>query len=135
MMNSNFILLDSDVLLKRDVSELFDNNYVYISEILTQGNKRKRVAPFLCFINVQMCKQNNIKYFDERYMHGLSNGTCDMYDTGGAFYINSQNYNHKEIKVDDYAIHYGHGSWTSNGYTYQFTPDEFFEKYKDCWEI
>lgn len=135
MIDSNFILLDSDVLLKCDVSELFDDDYVYVSEVLTQGNGIKRVAPFICYINVQMCKYNNINYFDERYMHGLSNGKCDMYDTGGAFYINSQNYKHKDIKVNDYAIHYGHGSWTLNGYTYQLTPDEFFEKYKDCWTV
>lgn len=135
MIDDNFMLLDSDVLIKRDVSELFDDDCIYVSEVLTQGNGLKRVAPFLCYINVQMCKQNNICYFDERYMHGLSNSRCDMYDTGGAFYINSQNYKHKDININDYAIHYGHGSWVKNGYTYQLTPDEFFEKYKDCWDI
>lgn len=133
--DSNFMLLDSDVLLKQDVSELFDDDYIYVSEILTQGNGYKRVAPFLCYINAQMCRQNNINYFDERYMHGLSNNHSDSYDTGAAFYINTWNYKHKEIQINDYAIHYGHGSWSKTDYTYNSTPEEFFEKYKDCWEI
>lgn len=135
MINDNFILLDSDILIKQDVSELFNENYIYVSEVLTQGNGIKRVAPFLCYINVQMCKENNINYFDERYMHGLSNNSSDMYDTGGAFYVNSQNYVHKNIKINDYAIHYGHGSWVRNGYNYQLSPEEFFEKYKEYWNI
>lgn len=134
MIDENFILLDSDVLIRRDVSELFDNRYVYVSEILKQGNGKKRVAPFLCYINVQMCKQNNIRYFDERFMHGLSTGYVDSFDTGAGFYINCQNYKHKDIVVSDYAVHYGHGSWTMNGYTYQLTPDQFFKKYSNCWK-
>ena len=133
IMKDNFILLDSDILLKQDISELFDDNYVYVSEVLTQGNKIKRVAPYLCYINIQMCKQNNICYFDERYMHGLSNSVTDMYDTGAAFYINSQNFQHKEIKIDDYAIHYGHGSWNKSDHEYKLTPEEFFENYKENW--
>lgn len=133
--DDNFILLDSDVILTKDVSELFDNDYIYVSEVLTQGNGLKRVAPYLCYINVYKCKQNNVKYFDERYMHGLDATSSDKYDTGGAFYINCQNYQHKDIVIKDYAIHYGHGSWTCKGYTYQLTPEEFFEKYKECWNI
>ena len=34
MIDDNFMLLDSDVLIKRDVSELFDEKYVYVGEII-----------------------------------------------------------------------------------------------------
>ena len=82
-----------------------------------------------------MCKENNINFFDDTYMHGLYTGdwTSDMFDTGGSFLINTQKYNHLEININDYAVHYGHGSWEKDGYTYQMTPDEFLEKYKNYW--
>lgn len=88
-MDDNFILLDSDVLLKKDCSELFDVNNLYIGTIHIQPNKLKRVAPYMCYINVHMCKEYNVSFFDERYMHGLAGGKTDMYDTGGGFYINA----------------------------------------------
>ena len=52
IINDNFILLDSDVLLKKDISELYDEKYIYIGETVNQPNSTiKRVLPFLCFIN------------------------------------------------------------------------------------
>ena len=88
MIDDNFILLDSDVLLKKDISDLFDDEVIYAGEIETQPNGKKRIFPFLCYINVRMCKEHNIHYFNERYMHGLG-GSADAYDTGGGFYMNT----------------------------------------------
>jgi len=134
LFDENFILLDSDVLLRKDISELFNDSYIYIAEELTQPNGKKRVSPHLCFINVNLCKEHNIHYFDDRYMHGLcvSRG-ADEYDTGGAFLLNAKELPHKNINYNDYIVHYGHGSWIQNGYKYELNPDEFFEKYKESW--
>ena len=118
MVNEPFVLLDSDVLIKKDFSDLFDEKYVYVSEIRIQGNSTiKRVIPFICFINTKLCKENNIHYFNENRMHGLckrdvyKNG--DHYDTGSNFYLEAEKLEHREIKCDDYIVHFGSASWKS----------------------
>ena len=74
IIKENFILLDSDVLLKKDISNLLKKNIIYAGEIITQPNSSiKRILPFICYINVKMCKRNGIHYFDDAYMHGLAN--------------------------------------------------------------
>ena len=134
LINENFMLLDSDVLLKKDISSLFDDNLLFLGEIGTQINSKKRILPFLCYINVDFCKKNGIHYFDDNYMHGLcKTGEADKYDTGGAFYIATKNYPHKEIKCDDYILHYGHGSWKKIGKKPKYTVDEWLKIYKKFW--
>lgn len=83
LIDDNFILLDSDVLLKRDISNLFIDDSIYVGNVIVQPNSSiKRVLPFICFINVKMCKEKGVHYFDDNYMHGLwkKNG-ADRYDT------------------------------------------------------
>ena len=117
LISEPFVLFDSDVLVKKDFSPLFDEVVCYKGEVINQpgtNNKVKRVLPFVCFINTPMCKEKNIHYFDENYMHGLRyKGNSDNYDTGGALYILSEKNKapHREIKVSDYIVHYGNGSW------------------------
>ena len=130
LIGKNFILLDSDVLLKKDCSDLFDENYIYCGDIVIQPKSTiKRVLPFICFINVEMCKKNNIHYFDENYMHGLCynniNKHADSYDTGASFYLSTNKFPHKEIDFNDYIIHYGHGSWNKNDEKKILTPNEW----------
>ena len=105
-----FVLLDSDVLLKKDISVFFDDNYIYIGEIIHE--KHWRLSPFICFINTIMCNDNNIHYFNDEYMYGLNKTTYgDDYDTGAYFYLNAKKFNKKEIKINDYILHYGAGSY------------------------
>lgn len=138
LINENFILLDSDVLLKRDISCLYDDGVVYIGEITTQPKSTiKRVLPFVCFINVEMCKENGKHYFDHNYMHGLcynvTNKRADSYDTGAGFYINTLDLPHMDIACEDYVTHYGHGSWFKEGYSYNYTAEEWLAINKRFW--
>lgn len=138
LIGENFILLDSDVLLKRDISNLYDDRAVYIGEIATQPRSTiKRVLPFICFINVEMLKKNEKHYFDENYMHGLCcnivNKRADSYDTGAGFYINTLDLPHMDIICEDYITHYGHGSWNKEGYTYNCTAEEWLAINKRFW--
>ena len=72
LINDGFILLDSDVLLKRDISNLIDDKTIFTGEVITQPNSSvKRVLPFICYINVKMCKEKGVHYFNDNYMHGL----------------------------------------------------------------
>lgn len=138
IIDENFILLDSDVLLKRDISCLYDDRAVYIGEVTTQPRSTiKRVLPFVCFINVEMCKENGKHYFDHNYMHGLcynvTNKRADSYDTGAGFYINTLDLPHMDIICEDYVTHYGHGSWIKEGFLYNYTAEEWLSINKRYW--
>ena len=138
-----FVLFDSDVLVKKDFSALFDETVCYKGEVINQpgtNNKIKRVLPFICFVNTPMCKTKGIHYFDENYMHGLRfKGRSDDYDTGGALYILTEQKGglHSEIKVADYIEHYGNGSWVSAAEKMKRPKHmpifEWLDKYKEYW--
>lgn len=117
LINKNFILLDSDVLLKKDISDIIDDDAIYSGEIILQSMTKDvyRVLPYICFINVKLMKQYNIHYFNDNYMHGLyKSRKSDMYDTGGALYEEAKAFNHKDIIASDYIEHYKGGSWINN---------------------
>jgi len=135
LINDGFILLDSDVLLKRDISNLIDDKTIFTGEVITQPNSSvKRVLPFICYINVKMCKEKGVHYFDDNYMHGLcKDGVADRYDTGGGFYIGAKNYPSRPIKCSEYVVHFGHGSWNKIGKKPQYTPEEWLKMFKRYW--
>lgn len=135
MFNEGFVLMDSDIILKRDITDLFDNDCIYVGEDITQGNGIKRVAPYLCFIDPKKCKENGVHYFDDNYMHGLNKSIqSDAYDTGACFYLYANKHKHRNIKCSEYMVHYGHGSWNINNSMSHITPIEFFNENKIYWE-
>ena len=116
IIGDNFVLLDSDVLITRDFSNLYNDKVCYISEVKNQpGSKIVRSLPFICYINYKMCEKSDVHYFNENYMHGLNykknNARADFYDTGAYFYLSASKLLHKEIKYKDYVVHFGSGSW------------------------
>lgn len=137
LINDNFILMDSDILLRKDISALIDEDSIYVGEFQPcEALKQKdvgRLLPFICFINVKMCKKNNIRYFNENFMHGLNKFSIGhYYDTGGAFWYYARNYKHKDIKIGDYITHYKGGSWDINYPSNKkehgnLTPEEWLE--------
>lgn len=138
LIGENFFLLDSDILLKRDISELADNECIYVGETVNQPNSSvKRLLPFLCYINVDMCRENGIHYFDHDYMHGLAytvnNSAADSYDTGGGFYIHASKFKHKDINLNNYMIHFGHGSWNKKGEKIKYTAMDWLKIHKRLW--
>ena len=142
LIGKNFILLDSDVLLKKDISDIYDPGCIYVGEVVTQPKSViKRVLPYICFINVEECKHNGIHYFDDSRMHGLRNTDArrdaDNYDTGAAFYINCGELNKREIKVEDYVIHYSGASWNETKekkINHVFNPKQWTEHYGKLWK-
>ena len=135
LINDNFILLDSDILLKRDISDIFDNNYMWVGYAEQQHNLLFRVTPYMCYINVKMCKEARVKYFDERKMHGWSVGAGNKYDTGASFYYNTLNYPHKIVNINNYITHYKGASWDPNNkinikYHPRLSVDQWLKKFK-----
>ena len=136
-----FVLLDSDVLIKKDFTPLYDEIVCYKGEVIYQPNSKvKRVLPFICFINTPLCNKNGVHYFDENYMHGLRVGSIgDRYDTGAALYLLTEKKKapHREIKVADYIVHYGNGSWVDAAEKMKkpkhIPAAEWLNKYKEFW--
>lgn len=141
LLQEPFVLLDSDVLIRKDFSSLFDEDVCYKGEVIFQPkSKVKRVVPFICFINTPMCFEKGIHYFDENYMHGLRfKNNSDNYDTGAALYLLTERKRgmHKEIKVADYIVHYGNGSWVDAAEKMKrpkhIPAMDWLNKYKDFW--
>lgn len=135
LIDDGFILLDSDVLLKRDISNLIDDKTIFTGEVVTQPNSSvKRVLPFICYINVKMCKEKGVHYLDDNYMHGLwKNGVADKYDTGGGFYMGAKDYPSRPISYSEYVVHFGHGSWNKIGKKPQYTVEEWLKIFRRYW--
>ena len=145
LIGGGFVLLDSDVLVKKDFSNLYDDKLIYVGDVEKQAKTTiKRVLPFICYINSDMCTQNNVHFFESDKMHGLYNTQKgESYDTGAAFYLSSLNFPHKEIKYEDYVVHLKGGSWFDTNKKYMkkvhkkeitVTPEEWLEKYRYLWE-
>ena len=138
--DENFLLMDYDVIIKKDVSELVDDECIFVGEVVPQPLSKdiKRVLPFICYINNKMCRENNVPYFDENYMHGLyKTRESDKYDTGAGFFEHSKAYKHKEIKFNDYCAHFKGGSWNDriNREVGAFkTEDDFLERFRAFWD-
>lgn len=138
---NDFILLDSDILLKQSLLPWCDNRYVYAGKVIRQPNSTiDRVAPFVCYINSSLCKKFNIHYFDDRYMHGLgptTNRNADKYDTGAGFYLNALGKPSKRIDWEDYAVHFKAGSWLDESnakYKENKVADNWLEEYAHLWK-
>ena len=118
MFDDNFIIIDSDVLLKKDITSICDENYAFVGEIWNAyGEFKTRVFPHLLYINNKMCKKNGINFFDIKRIVGFNAGSInDFYDTGASFLedVISSGLPFKQIKTNDYIVHFQSGSWVNN---------------------
>ena len=133
LIDENFVLLDSDILLKSGINEFFDDRYIFVGTQEKRPGLPIRLLPYLCFLNVDMMKKNNIHYFDETMMNGLmvtENGNA--YDTGAAFVVNTKHLPHKSIDIKDYMIHYTGASWQDRSRI--TTPENWLKENKKYWE-
>lgn len=82
-----FLLMDSDVLVKQDLSVFFDKEYPWVGEVHhnTRNNTVVRLLPYCLWMNVPVCVANGIRF--------MSLDRCDKltrqgpwYDTGASFY-------------------------------------------------
>ncbi len=126
---NEFILLDSDILLKKDISGLINPTKYCVADIIHhQRLGTDRISPFICYINTPLCKKNGIHYFNENYMHGLNvSDKGERYDTGGYFLIAAKS-NMSKIINNNYIVHFGAGSWGKIGI------NDWLTKYINLWK-
>lgn len=113
LIDDNFFLLDSDILLKQDISTLSNEQYIYVGQSVIQSKSTiHRVLPYLVFLNVKMMNRYNVHFFDEKRMHGLFyTREGDRYDTGANFYYETESLLRLEVNISEYVEHYKGGSW------------------------
>ena len=130
----DFVLMDSDILLKKDIRDICNEENIFAAEIVKQNNKIvDKAAPFLCYINVKKCKALGVHYFNENYMFGLHkvdiNKKCDYYDTGAWFYLDAKRFPYSTFKLDNYIEHLGSASWTNGK-----NEDEWLARYRNLYD-
>lgn len=115
LIDGDFILLDSDVLLKKDISDIMDDRFCCVGMKEKLKERKERVLPFLCYINANKCNENNIKFFDKDRMIGINyENEGNLYDTGASFLEDIKQINaFKNIDIMQYVVHYASGSWNA----------------------
>ena len=143
LLPDGFVLMESDILLKRDIDEFFAPQYsVYGYWQKSQPNNPfhiGRMLPMLCWMNVPMLKSKCAKYFDPERTYGLLPGghsnRNNWYDTG-AVLLEDIIKNRPHLKgyhrdIREFVEHYGSGSWANNDLWQQTA---WLDKHRDLWQ-
>ena len=129
MLPDGFVLMDSDVLVTRDISELVSNAVVCGTVGIKEGVQL--FLPYICWLNVPLLQYHHIRYFNGDKMWALSDiYPNNRYDTGAWLYeeVNTKNLVYKSVDIMDYIVHFGHGSW------YGRDASEWLNAYKFLYE-
>ena len=130
-----FILMDSDVLVKKDITELWDERFAWVGEPhldTPKGVPVMRLLPFLCYVNVPVCREYGAKYFNGEWMwHLVDRSPNKWYDTGAWFYRDTMERNvpYRIVQIDEYIEHFNHGSHS----TLNESRFDWLEKHKNLW--
>lgn len=136
-----FLLMDSDILLKKSVDHMFMENQCVVGHIQDwskSGNPYKidRLVPMLCYINVPMCKSCGINYWDPNrswQLQGNSKGS--WYDTGASFLEDVRSHKNgahgKRIDIRPLMEHLKSGSWRNGDIK---TQAAWLKKFENLWQ-
>ena len=91
LLPDGFILVESDVLIKADITTMWREEYSFCAytQKHQQGNKfgMGRILPMLCYLNVPKFKAEGVRYFDPDrswMLHPDENDKRNWYDTGAS---------------------------------------------------
>lgn len=108
-----FVLMDSDVLIKEDISSLWNKNVACLGAEETK-NDVPLLMPFLCWLNVPVLQENGIRYFNGEKMWALTDKVPNCYYDTGAWLleeVRNKGLNVGYINIWQYVEHFSHGSW------------------------
>ena len=132
-----FILMDSDVLVRRDISDFCQHpGCAWVGEVGENVRERfgydiNKVQPFLCWLNVPLLKQHGIHYFNPDYMWNLTHVAPNhRYDTGAWLYraVQEAGLPTHELPLYSYIFHLGHASFRDR------KPMEWVWNHRETWE-
>lgn len=133
VLQEGFLLVDSDVLFKKDITSLFDSSKAWVGAIEHKPKfwfQAVRCFPMLLWINVPMLREHNIRFFHEGMVYKMSHTKPPYYDTGGSLYVdcNKAGLPYTEINMFDYIEHLGGAS------CYQTNWKKWLDLHKDLYE-
>lgn len=115
-----FALMDSDVLIKQDITPFFEHTNCAWAGQLGENVRRRfgydiqKLQPFLCWLNVPLLREHNISYFNPEYMWNLTTKKPNhRYDTGAWLNraVSAAGLPVYQLPLNEYILHLGHGSW------------------------
>lgn len=113
--DEGFVLLDSDALVRQDISCFFDESVAWVGQWEdrpSSWNHARRLMPYCLWINVPMCKEKEITFMSEGRIFMVSHNGSPWYDTGASFYedCNKAKLPGKEVVISKYIEHFVGGS-------------------------
>lgn len=137
-----FVLMESDILLRKDISPLILEDYACAGYLQQHqpGNLYGigRLMPMLCWINVPVCVAGGARYFDPLRCYGLQQGYLtrgNWYDTGASFLedvrMKKPALRGRNIDIREMLIHYQGGSWQNNDVADHL---RWLEEHKELWK-
>lgn len=143
LLPEGFILLDSDILLKKPVGFLWDEKYAAVGAVQRRQPSYKveinRLLPMLCYLNVPKLVENGARYFDPKRTFGLLPDELDRnnwYDTGAVILEDIRNTKPQLVALVYSNLtpcyeHYRHGSWKKNDKENQL---KWLDERSDLWK-
>ena len=133
-----FILADSDILLKGNINDLWDETAAacgFIDSGINNPGILKRLWPMLCFINAPECRRLGIHYYDGTRCWGIESGRKNgcWYDTGAAFLEdirNTEGATLRQVDIRDKMEHMWSGSWREK----DSETDAWLAKHESLWK-
>lgn len=111
-----FLLLDSDVLARCDLSPLADPSVAWVGHIERHPEfwfQARRLFPFCLWLNVPMCDAAGVRFAREGYIYkGSHTGAPPFYDTGGNLLreCEAKGLPGREIIWQSWVVHFGAAS-------------------------
>ena len=139
-----FILMDSDVILRKSIDMLWDEQYAACGMLAIYSNtgrqEKDRLLPMVCYLNVPVLVKNGARYFDPERSWFLQPGGKEneqnWYDTGACLLEDIRNTKPALVakiwnRLDEYYVHLRHGSWKNEGADRQA---RWAEMYAEFWK-
>lgn len=143
LLPDGFILMESDILITRNIDFLWDEQYAATGKVQWFRGRRQekdRLLPYLCYLNVPLLQANGARYFDPIRCWALQPGGTqneqNWYDTGATVLEDIIKTKPQLVArlypdLDKYFIHYNGGSWRSSDLENQ---KAWLEHHRDLWE-
>ena len=122
LLPDGFILVESDILVKADISTLWREEYSFCGYVQkpqrANGFVGARILPMLCYFNVPKFRAEGVNYFDPDrswMLHKGEDNSQNWYDTGASLLedVLSHRPRLKGLHVDirPMVVHLGGASW------------------------
>lgn len=143
VLKDGFILMDSDILLKKDISYLWDESFAASGRIIWYKGRvpyKDRLQPYVCYLNVPMLKKAGIKFYTPERCWGLMPGGTsnpnNLYDTGASLLEDIVNSKPKVWcknwrQLEDEFVHFANASYSHYNIDHH---KEWLEEHKDLFE-